>query len=91
MIENREQVISKFEELQQSETYNGISLKQFMTDVFNRMLMNNPRSDKRASSLLPTILDTVYWNNKRISGTERTPNYGMLSESAKKQLPSSMR
>ena len=91
LSENREEVIGKFNELKEEQHYNGVSLKQFMLEVFNQMNQNNPRSDKKAASLLPFVMGDVYYNNSKVGGTEYTLSNGMMSEAAKRQLPSSMR
>lgn len=66
MTENREVVIEKYNKLTAEKFYNGISLKDFMIQVYNLMVINNPKSEKRAASLLPDIIGNVYVNNSKI-------------------------
>ncbi len=66
MTENREIVISKYEELAKEEHFNGISMRDFMVKVLNTMIMNNVRSAKRAASMLPQIMDNIYYANCEI-------------------------
>lgn len=72
MTENREIVIESHKNLTTEEHYNGISLKDFMVQVYRLMEINNPRSEKRAASLLPDLMEDVYWKNKRIEGNDAT-------------------
>lgn len=70
MTQNREMVIASYKQLTNEKFFNGISLKDFMVQVYNRMVENNPKSDKRASSLIGGILESVSHNNSKIG----TPN-----------------
>jgi len=63
LTENRETVISKYEELTKEEFFNGISLGTFMARVMQAMNCNNVRSTKRAEKLLPTVMGNEYINN----------------------------
>jgi hypothetical protein len=65
MTENRELVINVYNETSKNEFFIGISLKDFMLKVYNMMNINNPKSEKRAASLLPTILGYVAYNVSR--------------------------
>jgi len=60
--ENRNVVISKYEELTKEEFFQGITLAEFMKRVLNQMANNFPKSENRAASLLPTILGSVYFD-----------------------------
>lgn len=75
MTDNRDQVISKFSELQSEEHYNGCALKQFMVEIFNGMSRNNPRSEKAAASLLPHVMGSVYVSNSNVANSHTKP-YG---------------
>ena len=72
LSENREQVINSFESLTKERFYNGMTQRNFMITVMNRMAQNNPKSAKRASSLLPTILGEIVFNNSKIEGDDKT-------------------
>ena len=78
MTENRGIVLAKFESLQNEKFYNGISLKNFMTEVFYAMVRNNVKSEKIATSKLPFLMSTIYVDNSRVEGrdmvTERLEN-----------------
>jgi len=91
MTENKEDITSKWEALKEEQFYNGIQLNPFLWEVWNSMKRQNPRSSKRAASLLPYIVGQVYVNNSRIGGTEVQPNFSAASEASRRQLPSSMR
>lgn len=62
LSENREIVISKYENLKKEEFFQGITLAEFMKRILNQMANNNPKSDKKAASLLPTIMGSVYFD-----------------------------
>lgn len=70
LSENRETVISKFNALTEERFYNGIDMKSFMIEVLKGMEMNNPKSEKRAASLLPFIMGNIYMNNSKVSGKD---------------------
>jgi len=70
---NREVVIAKFQDLQKEKFYNGISLKNFMIEVFQQMANNNPKSDKKATSLLPFVVSAVSNRNCKIGETHTKP------------------
>jgi len=65
MTENREVVIAKYNEAAKNEFFTGITLKEFMLKVYSMMEMNNPKSEKKASSIFPTILGNVAYNVSR--------------------------
>lgn len=65
MSENRETVINVYNETAKNEFFTGIYLKDFMVKVYEMMVINNPKSEKRAASLLPTILGNVAYNVSR--------------------------
>lgn len=74
LSENREQVLNSFKSLTEERFYNGITQRNFMITVMNRMSQNNPRSAKKASSLLPTILGEVVFNNSKVEGEDKVTN-----------------
>lgn len=63
---NKEVVLADFEKLTKKEFYNGISLKDFMIQVMQLMQNNNPKSEKRATSLLPFLSSNVLVENSKI-------------------------
>lgn len=66
MTENRETVITKYNKLTKEEHFNGVTLREFMTQVYNLMSANNIKSAKRAASMLSVLMGTVYADNCRI-------------------------
>jgi hypothetical protein len=62
---NRSTIIASYEDITTNQFFTGISLKDFMLKIIGRMNDNNPKSEKRAASLLPTILGEVSFNNSR--------------------------
>lgn len=66
MSENREVVIAKYEALKNEQYFNGISLKDFMVQVLNLMVINNVKSANRAESMLPFLMGNVYHKNSKI-------------------------
>lgn len=66
MSENREVVIAKYEALKNEQYFNGISLKDFMVQVLNLMVINNVKSENRAASMLPFLMGNVYFKNSKI-------------------------
>lgn len=66
LSENRETVISKYNDLTRERFFNGITLSQFMVQVMNLMVINNPKSEKRASSLLLSFVGQVIVDNSKI-------------------------
>ena len=65
LSENRETVIAVYDRTAKNEFFTGISLKDFMSRVYTMMANNNPKTEKRAASLLPTILGDVAYNVSR--------------------------
>lgn len=66
MSENREVVIENYNKLTTEQFFNGITLKDFMIQVLNLMVVNNIKSEKRAASMLPFLMSNVYVNNSKI-------------------------
>ena len=66
MSENREIVISKYNEMTNEKFFNGCTLKQFMCEVLHLMRMNNVRSEKTAASKLPYLMGNVYFQNTTV-------------------------
>jgi hypothetical protein len=87
LSDNREQVIAMYNELTNEQFFTGVSLKGFMMDVQRRMKFQNPKSEKRAASLLPGVLGRAYCDFCSIGGTERQVRTNVL-ESSVNQLPS---
>ena len=59
LSENRDQVINEYNSLTNDKFFNGISMKDFMVRVMNAMAVNNPKSEKRAASLLPNVMSRI--------------------------------
>ncbi len=66
MTENREVVIEKYNKLINEPYFNGITLKDFMLQVLNLMVINNIKSEKRAASMLPFLMGNVYAKNSKV-------------------------
>ena len=66
MTENRDVVLESYKKLTEEKFFNGISLKDFMVQVFNLMVVNNIKSEKRAASMLPFLMGDVYAKNSRV-------------------------
>jgi hypothetical protein len=66
LSENRTSVLVKYDELQKEQNFSGISLKDFMVKILNLMTINNVKSEKRAFSMLSTIIEVVYTANVKI-------------------------
>jgi len=71
LSENREQVISKYNNLTTEKFFNGISLKDFMVQVLKSMQMQNIKSANRAASMLPFLIGNVYFNNSKVTGSDK--------------------
>ena len=71
MTENREMVISKYNELTEEKYFNGISLKGFMVQVLNLMIIQRCDSKKRAADLLPRIVGNIYCENSKVFATDK--------------------
>jgi hypothetical protein len=87
LADNRETIIAQYNELTNEQFFSGVSLKGFMMDVMRRMQFQNPKSEKRAASLLPGVLGRAYCDFCAIGGTERQVRTNVL-ESSVNQLPS---
>ena len=66
LANNREVVIAKYNHLQTESFFDGISLKDFMVEVMNAMIMNKVKSEKTAISKLPFYLGNVYAKHNTI-------------------------
>lgn len=66
MTENRELVISEYNKMTTNQFFSGIPLKDFMYMVYNNMSINNIRSEKRASEMLPRLIERVVSDNINI-------------------------
>lgn len=66
LAENRESVITKYNELQNEKFFSGITLRDFMVMVMKNIQINNPKSEKRASELLTSSIYYVYNQNVKI-------------------------
>jgi hypothetical protein len=71
LSENRETIISNYNNLTKEQFFNGISLKDFMLQVMQAMQMNNVKSEKRASSMLPFLMGNIYFNNSKVEGNDK--------------------
>lgn len=63
LSENRDVVISKYNELKNEKFFDGINLASFMLNVMNLMIINRYKSEKTALNNLPFILGQVYMNH----------------------------
>ena len=70
MSENREVVISKYENLKNEKFYNGVPLKTFMTEILNLMTIQNIKSEARAAKMLPILMGNVYFNHSKIDSRD---------------------
>jgi len=70
LSENRELVIEKYNTLTTYEFYNGITLHNFMLQVMQLMVINNPRSEKTAKSTLLFALGEVTFENSKLFGRD---------------------
>jgi hypothetical protein len=66
MTENREAVIADYNKMATHQFFSGISLKDFMLKIYQLMENNNVKSEKRATSMLPTLTDNVVMSNTKI-------------------------
>jgi len=67
---NREIVLNSYKTASEHNFFNQISLANYMTQVFNYMVENNPKSDKKAMSVLISAIDRVSNKNTSISGSD---------------------
>lgn len=58
LTENKEQVLYVYADYSTHATFNGTSLKSYMVDVMNNMMLNNPRSEAKAKNLFSQIIYT---------------------------------
>lgn len=70
MSENRNFVIEKFEGLQNEVHYNGITLKDFMVQVWNEMNRQRLTNEKQASQKLPFMVSNVVFENSTVTGND---------------------
>ena len=71
---NREMVISEYNKLTENRFFNGINQVAFMVEVLNLMVINAPKSEKRAASLLPFMVGRVSANNSKILAEDKVTN-----------------
>ena len=74
LSENREVVISKYNDLTNEKFFNGITLKNFMVEVLSAMVRNNVKSEKRAASMLPFLMGDIYFNNSKVVAEDKITN-----------------
>ena len=60
LTENRERVINEYNRISNDEFFNGMTLKTYMTEIYNLMVINKVASEKRAESCMITFLQ---WTN----------------------------
>jgi hypothetical protein len=70
LTSNREIVLNSYKSASEQRFFNQISLANYMTQVFNYMVENNPKSDKKAMSILISAIDRVSQKNTSISGSD---------------------
>ena len=66
LANNREVVIAKYNELQNENFFDGISLKDFMFEVMNLFVMNRVKSEKTATSKLPFFISMIFCKHNTI-------------------------
>jgi len=66
LANNREIIIAKYNELQNENFFDGISLKDFMLEVMHLFVMNRVKSEKTAVSKLPFLLANVFCKHNTI-------------------------
>ena len=71
LSDNRNLVIEGYNKAASSQFFNQISLKDFMVKVLNIMNNNNPKSEKRAASLLPHVISMVITSSTKIDATDK--------------------
>ena len=67
--ENRELVISKYNDLTNERFYDGVTLKVFMLEVMN--LMSQFKSAKMCANTLPTMIGNVYFEHSRVFAEDK--------------------
>lgn len=68
LSENREVVISKYNELSSEKFFSGISLKDFMVEILSKM--SEIKSEKVAARKLSYVMGDVYMQNSTIFGSD---------------------
>ena len=63
--ENRELVISKYNDLTYERFYDGVALKVFMLEVVNLM------SHFKCANMLPTMIGNVYFEHSRVFAEDK--------------------
>jgi hypothetical protein len=71
LTNNREMVIAEYNKLTTHKFFNGVTLKAFMVQVYNLMAVNNPKSEKRADSLLSHMVSQVVVNNSKVDAIDK--------------------
>lgn len=66
----RDVVISKYNELTAERFFDGCTLRQFMVEVMNACIINNIRSEKRLSSMLPYLMGDIYFRHSTVTGCD---------------------
>lgn len=66
LSKNRDFVIEKYSELEKEPFFSGISLRDFMLRIMNRMSENNISTEKRANLMFNRLVYDVYNDNVRI-------------------------
>lgn len=66
LSDNREIVISKYNDLTKEANFSGITLKEFMVDVMRMMVNNRIGSAKTAEAKLPFFMGNIYVENCKV-------------------------
>ena len=66
LANNRDIIIAKYNELQNENFFDGISLKDFMFEIMHLFVMNRVKSEKTATSKLPSLLGMVFCKHNTI-------------------------
>lgn len=63
MTANREYVIERYSVLSKETHFNNIALKSFMKNILNLMILNNVKSEKRATQMFKSLVSTEFNTN----------------------------
>lgn len=66
LSENRQVVIDQYNKTSTHQFFSGISLKDFMYQILDTMVVNNIKSENTASKKLPVIMEHICSNNTKI-------------------------
>lgn len=70
MTAKREIVINAHVKASQSQFFNGVTLRDFMIDVYNQMALNSPKSEKRADSIIDFVVSNVVVKHTKVHAND---------------------